>query len=112
MKIYIKSSVVPNEVDDYIDVHILCDGGDSGDNAQKNSFYLEAYSSDGDTIWVGKTNDRGQPDYPDKYSLETAKQGHMYSDTNLYNVLDVMIEEFNLSRHDFVDIFNFARRYT
>lgn len=105
MKIYIRSSVVTID-QPALEVTELCDGKETYDTVQPNSFYLEA-QCDGDTIWVGKTSEEDT----DEYSLETAKEGHVMSSPDLYEVLDTMISMFDISRHDFVDIFNFARNY-
>ena len=111
MKLYIRASEnVP-----YIDGYTICDGRASRDTVLPNSFYLEAYTTDGDTIWIGKSS---EPEYNGEYSLSTASSGDEFSSSgdefssmSLREVIEYFGEHYSMDDETAFAIVSFAKEY-
>lgn len=104
MKTYIRAS--SNEaLPEIVEIKLL-DGSQRDDVLLPGTFFLDAWDSNDDEIWIGVDCDN-----PSEYVLETALEGTLYSNSSLYEVLVQFTDRYDIS-FDFVrQIFKFARNY-
>lgn len=104
MKLYIRAS----ENLPIIDGYKMCDGKASGDTVLPNSFYLEAYTTDGDTLWIGKSS---EPEYNGEYNFATASGGDEFSSPSLRDVIVYLGDHYSMDDETAFAIVSFAKTY-
>jgi hypothetical protein len=73
----------------------------------KNTFAMEAFTNEGDTLWIGIAEDADN----DTYCLASATDGDLYYDESLTSVLTYLLMNYQISKADCDRLYDFTRKY-